>query len=253
MSNSMHINDISRFTSANNMNFSQKFNLTHFVKDKRAFEFPTNFQASHDGSTMNLFPMKKAEDFNWSVGRTINLFPQISGFNSSVKKRASQEPSASQMTIFYRGQVVVFNDLPSDKAKEVMNLASSLESSLKKRKVETLHSPVSILVPSAKPSINQNPSSNSIPFQPKTKNTAMGAPNFVNNVMPKASALPQASVSNAELPIARKASLQRFLEKRKDRIVSKAPTTANESNGGIKKPWLGLNSLPIFPQKQPQE
>ncbi|KAL9242179.1 hypothetical protein vseg_016205 [Gypsophila vaccaria] len=262
MSNSMHINDISRFTSDNNnnnnnnnnkMNFSQKFNLlSQFVKDKRAFDVPTNFHASHDGSTMNLFPVKKDDGSNGCVGRTINLFPQISGFNSSMNKRGNPEPPTSQMTIFYRGQVVVFNDLPSEKAKEVMNLASSFESSLKKRKVEPPPSSAPVSVLNAKPSINHNPSSNLNPSQ----NKAMGAPKYANNVIASTPSLRQASVPSTDLPIARKVSLQRFLEKRKDRLVSKVPSAG--TNGpieGITKPvegraWLGLNSLPTFPQKQ---
>ena len=33
------------------------------------------------------------------------------------------EPETAQMTIFYNGQVMVFNDFPADKAKEIMLLA----------------------------------------------------------------------------------------------------------------------------------
>ncbi|XP_074269293.1 protein TIFY 11d-like [Silene latifolia] len=249
MSNSISINEFSRFAAGKNMNFSQTCNLlSQFVKDNKR---PTG-----DRSTMNLFPVNQAEDSNGSIGRTINLFPQISGFDSSVNKRPNPEPAAAQMTIFYGGQVVVFNDLPSDKAAEVINLASSFESSLKKRKVETCASPVpiaiptSVLAPNAKPSITQNQN----PSQPQSQSLAMGGPNFMTGVLPPASPLPRASIP-ADLPITRKASLQRFLEKRKDRLVSKASPSENVSETGAAKAvegktWLGLNSLPVFQQKQ---
>jgi jasmonate ZIM domain-containing protein len=41
-----------------------------------------------------------------------------------VKSCATAEPEKAQMTIFYGGQVIVFNEFPADKAKEVMILAS---------------------------------------------------------------------------------------------------------------------------------
>nr|QXL99901.1 jasmonate-ZIM-domain protein JAZ1a [Zea mays] len=49
---------------------------------------------------------------------------------------------------------------------------------------------------------------------------------------------------SADLPIARRNSLHRFLEKRKDRITAKAPYQVNSSVGAeaskAEKPWLGL-------------
>nr|BAI94490.1 JAZ-like protein [Dianthus caryophyllus] len=243
----------SKFATAQKMSFAQTCNLlSQYVKEKRAAEGFTR------SSTMNLFPVKQSDDSNATVGRTINLFPQISGFDSRVNKRASPEPPSAQMTIFYGGQVVVFNDLPADKANEVINLASSFESDLKKRKIDAPVSPVPIseVHPTLKPSISQN--SNAKPNLPQTGNLTMGVPlNFGNNVTPAATAAPRVFVrSTADCPIARKASLHRFLEKRKDRLVEKAPAPENAANGGATKAvdgnsWLGLNSLPIF-QKQQQ-
>ncbi|KAL9224188.1 hypothetical protein vseg_000250 [Gypsophila vaccaria] len=238
MSNSMIINDTStKFCPPPKMSFSQTCNLlSHFVKENRVFG------EGYNRSTMNLFPVKQTEEFNNNnnnncVGSTINLFPQISGFNSSGKKRASPEPPVAQMTIFYGGKVVVLDDLPADKADEVMKLASRLESSVKMRKVETPTSPVpvSVPVPQAKPAVNQLSNPISIPNQ--------------NHVIPATAAGPLDSVARADLPIARKASLHRFLEKRKDRLVGKAPSLpeANPAGGNA---WLGLNSIPMIQQKQ---
>lgn len=210
MSTSPAISDSARF-SGQKMSFSHTCNLlSQYVKEKRALGISANLD-SRGPATMNLFPVsgkQAAEDTNGCVGRTINLFPQLSGFNSGVNKRASPEPPTPQMTIFYGGQVLVFNELPADKAKEVMDLASSYEANLKKRKVEATSStpPSPVAVPVSAP----NPKPNLVLTKNSTQNVNV-APKFVNNTI--SAAVPSVS----DLPIARKASLHRFLEKRKDR------------------------------------
>ncbi|GMH30486.1 hypothetical protein Nepgr_032329 [Nepenthes gracilis] len=50
--------------------------------------------------------------------------PEYHLWNEGVNKAASSESRAAQMTIFYAGQVIVFNDFPGDKANEIIELAS---------------------------------------------------------------------------------------------------------------------------------
>nr|DAD35794.1 TPA_asm: hypothetical protein HUJ06_006434 [Nelumbo nucifera] len=71
----------------------------------------------------------------------MNLFPPLAGFGNSSSedqpmtpdfRQAAKEPEKAQMTILYAGKVLVFDDFPIEKAKDVMlfvSKASSLDSS----------------------------------------------------------------------------------------------------------------------------
>ncbi|WOH11347.1 hypothetical protein DCAR_0830829 [Daucus carota subsp. sativus] len=122
-----------------------------------------------------------------AAAATMNLFP------------VTEKPA--QMTIFYGGQVVVFNDLPAEKAKEIMMLASKACSSFTQPE---------------------------IPASPKVV--------AANSLVQTQRRQPIVS----DLPIARKASLTRFLEKRKDRITARAPYASSETKPAESKSWLGL-------------
>ncbi|CAM8914274.1 hypothetical protein QQ045_032081 [Rhodiola kirilowii] len=135
---------------------------------------------------------------------SLNLFPQgsvIAGIQDAAKD------SCAAMTIFYGGQVMVFNDMPASKAMKVMHLASIAGSQA-----------------------NGVPASTAgLSLTPHESITKFSQPILV------------------EIPIARKQSLARFLEKRKDRIMARSPYTANNmTKGGISpsmpadKSWLGL-------------
>ncbi|CAA3014057.1 Hypothetical predicted protein [Olea europaea subsp. europaea] len=184
-------------------------------------------------------------EFNGALSGTMNLLstmdklgspsqilpdlPQyIGGYGSTFGKEEAQnkavirsEPETAQMVIFYAGRVHVFNDFPVDKANEIMMIATGQNQS-------TTAVPPPYMVPS--------------PAESTTNNISVAVPGFDCLQYP-----PQPPLGS-NLPIARKNSLARFLEKRKNRIAAKTPYQS--SNQTASKPvrgeaWLGL--APQFP------
>ncbi|KAJ3673662.1 hypothetical protein LUZ60_005654 [Juncus effusus] len=141
--------------------------------------------------TMNLLPGAEVEieteegNQNGAVFGSISnlnemeLFPQSAGFESckleAEKEKEKEIEKKEQLTIVYGGKVLVFNNFPEEKAKDLMNFASKKNSS-----------------------------------SPPIQVPAIEAPKPTKPIF-------------SDLPIMRKKSLQRFLEKRKDRLNSKAP------------------------------
>ncbi|KAJ9183718.1 hypothetical protein P3X46_007530 [Hevea brasiliensis] len=206
-------------------------------------------------TTMNLFPMSEKQGdvstTNKPTTRTnlisMDLFPQQAGFTTSapkedvqksrdsrINKAATPEPQTAQMTIFYAGQVIVFNDFPADKAKEVMLLAGKGSSKGLTGFVPSV--PVKNH-PVFAPNVAKTPVESSGSIPPSSN----AVPNFGNNLNQERMQPPTQSIAN-DLPIARKASLHRFLEKRKDRITARSPYQTIGLSGSPSKPaeskWL---------------
>ncbi|KAI3761663.1 hypothetical protein L1987_52084 [Smallanthus sonchifolius] len=99
----------------------------------------------------------------------------------------SSKPKTAQMTIFYGGQVLVLDDVPADRARDLMLMANN------EKRLQTYKSPSDVS-------------------------------------------------KDSDLPIARRASLHKFLAKRKDRATVRAPYQANnESPGGSSSHSFDLN------------
>ncbi|KAM7276869.1 hypothetical protein ACFE04_018735 [Oxalis oulophora] len=220
--------------SSSSSSFSQKCSLlSQYLKENGSFgdlNLTCSVQANagimynhrpHPATTMNLFPLNHKKT-NAPTGissrdsKCIQFFPQqtsteIIPAHSSMVKPSVNEPEAAQMTIFYGGQVIVLNDLPAHKAREIIALASNGSS-----QSHVASYPLNNAV------ISSNMAKNLVGPSRAAPPSSSAVPNFVNNMVQ-----PTEKTIGGDLPIARRVSLHRFLEKRKDRINSKAPYLIN--------------------------
>ncbi|XP_050260429.1 protein TIFY 10A isoform X2 [Quercus robur] len=228
--------------------FSQRCSLlSQYLKEKGSFGDLSL------GMTCNIESNGQSEAANRNL-QSIDLFPQPAGFttpfpkeevpkiaDSRLNKPATAEPEKAQMTIFYGGQVIVFNDFPADKAKEVMLLAS--KGTPQSHNTPFASNPATNNQPAFAPNLARNSAESSTSIA--TSSSGVVPPNFGNKVISEC-AQPSPQPLAADLPIARRASLHRFLEKRKDRITAKAPYQINNPEEALptkpaeSKPWLGL-------------
>lgn len=192
-----------KFAACGKSMFSQTCNLlSQYLKENGKFG---DLRLGMCGSIKDV-PETRQEVFCQTARTTtMNLLPLME--KSKDINDDSREPETAQMTIFYGGQVLVFDDLTADKANEIMLLATN----------------ISKLAPS----------------------TSSVAATFRNINLSREQ--PSCPIPIAcDLPIARKASLQRFLAKRKDRIAARAPYGIRNSlaspsmSGGDGKAWLEL-------------
>ncbi|ESW28589.1 hypothetical protein PHAVU_002G002000 [Phaseolus vulgaris] len=155
--------------------------------------------------------------------------------NMGNSSGVTKELRGSQMTIFYDGQVVVFDDMQAEKAKDI--IMSFANTGMSQNQNGYAYSyPAAISATSSRP----------FPFLMNI------IPTTTNNSVQEHPQAPSKSVI-CDLPLARKASLHRFLEKRKDRIAARAPyQTSNHkatlNKAGESMPWLTL--APKSPQDE---
>ncbi|CAN6204411.1 unnamed protein product [Urochloa humidicola] len=180
--------------------------------------------------------------------------------------RDAMKPKTAQLTIFYAGSVNVFDNVSAEKAQELMFIASrgSLPSSapVALKHEAPIFPPAKVTVPEASPAkqmlfqkpphVSSPPSSISKPIpgvlQAATLSRSASSCNL-DSPVPKSSAplaIPPLSQAPATqpatlatataaaimpraVPQARKASLARFLEKRKERVTTAAPYPSAKS------------------------
>uniref|UniRef100_A0A0D9VQA2 Protein TIFY n=1 Tax=Leersia perrieri TaxID=77586 RepID=A0A0D9VQA2_9ORYZ len=129
-------------------------------------------------TTMNLMTGGGADAAVPVERTTMELFPQQAGTLKESEERKGITENKAQLTIFYGGSVVVFDDFPAEKAGELMSLAGSGDQTV------------------------------------AVSDTAAAAAAACQPCLP-------------DMPIARKVSLQRFLEKRKNRLTTMEPVTSS--------------------------
>ncbi|CAH8364007.1 unnamed protein product [Eruca vesicaria subsp. sativa] len=187
--------------------------LSRYLKEKGSFgDLSLAMTCKPD---VNGIDSKAAQD----VELQNDLFPSSSfGAKEEVvkiteTKSLKHESQSAPLTIFYSGQVMAFDDFSAEKAKQVIDLAN--KGSAKSFTTE----------------LNNNQSA-------YTKSLAKNQKEIASIPRPVKEPIQTNTSSLAsELPIARRASLHQFLEKRKDRIASKAPYQKEGSS--LNTAWLG--------------
>ncbi|XP_074374904.1 protein TIFY 10A-like isoform X2 [Apium graveolens] len=172
--------------------------LSHYIKEKgtiRDLHLGINGEA-----TDTSFSGEAGQASTQVQVQEMNLFPQHACMHDDAisfttsSERAEYEPRNAQMTIFYAGQVLVFDDISAVKAQQVMQLAN--------KSVTQVDTSTGFVIPS----------NNTTKFVENQRNSmSSGSVQSQNDIKQQW----QPIVS--EMPIARKASLHRFLSKRKDR------------------------------------
>ncbi|KAH7432670.1 hypothetical protein KP509_07G033300 [Ceratopteris richardii] len=168
---------------------------------------------------------------------TLDLLGELGRSCSDAVCVTAQHPIASQLTIFYEGTVHVYDDVSADKAHALMVIAASCSNHWRQTSEEN-----STLI--AEDILNFNSSlretftdrrcasptdTSKFSGQPVCRSSvAHSSSHFHVQQSDRRSPQLLSKRTQAELPFARKASLARFLQKRKERVDLVVKGSANE-------------------------
>nr|XP_043625126.1 protein TIFY 10A-like [Erigeron canadensis] len=159
-------------------------------------------------SNMEISPVQTST----KTEKTLNPLPQyvssdslfervVDGLTNKSSDNNESGTKTAPMTIFYGGQVLVFDDISDDKARDVMLLATSGGSIISSK--------------------NRIQNQSTSPSNYSTSCDIFGSPDQLNTIPRLEEGL--------DLPIARRASLHKFLARRKDRATVR-PTPYQSRN-----------------------
>ncbi|KAL7113983.1 hypothetical protein ACP275_04G093200 [Erythranthe tilingii] len=215
----------------------------HISGDRRRGKLPekSNFAQTCNLLSQYIKDKGSLRDLNLEIGGKIesleNIVKQGSSCHESTSKDAAAptDSAAAQLTIFYSGGVLVFDDYPAEKAEELVAFAASGGGG-GSQTCSGILSNTSWAKPSSGGAAETSTQGESqLPPRPEacgsrkgagvgitsnackeSMNAASGGVAEVPPVGKRASTLPEAN--DSDLPIARRSSLHRFLGKRKDRL-----------------------------------
>lgn len=164
--------------------------------------------------------MREDEEGSLACGSSAAAATLTTASSAPHLKSASTTPNINkaQLTIFYSGTVNVYDDFAADKAQAIMLLIGSgcrNSSTIKNTSMADDHNPklsqsyskVSVTAENS----GLNIMNSKLPSVPPS-------PNIINITDAKQEPPTKPSISDIELPYARKASIARFLGKRRDRV-----------------------------------